>query len=87
MRLARSRRRSMSKPEAMLWRLLRGTPSGIRFRRQYAVGTYVADFYCPRAKLVIEIDGLVHESRLDQGPSTSFAGPPPHEASPRREDI
>jgi very-short-patch-repair endonuclease len=51
----------MSPPEAKLWKLLQGSPSGIRFRRQYAVGPYVADFYCPAAKLVIEIDGLIHD--------------------------
>jgi very-short-patch-repair endonuclease len=55
----------MSPPEAKLWLLLRGSPAGIRFRRQYAVGPYFADFYCPAAKLIIEIDGLVHD----------FAGP------------
>jgi very-short-patch-repair endonuclease len=51
----------MSPPEVKLWKLLQGSPSGIRFRRQYAVGPYVADFYCPAAKLVIEIDGLIHD--------------------------
>ena len=61
MRSAKVLRRSMSKPEALLWRLLRGSPGGVRFRRQYPVGPYVADFYCPAAKLVIEIDGQVHE--------------------------
>jgi very-short-patch-repair endonuclease len=44
-----------------LWRLLQGSPGGVRFRRQYAVGPYVADFYCPAAKLIIEVDGLVHD--------------------------
>jgi very-short-patch-repair endonuclease len=32
----------------------------VRFRRQHPIGPYVADFYCPAAKLVIEIDGLIH---------------------------
>ena len=61
MRSAKILRRSMSKPEVLLLRCLRGSPGGVRFRRQYAVGPYVADFYCPAAKLVIEIDGQVHE--------------------------
>jgi very-short-patch-repair endonuclease len=61
MRSAKLLRRSLSKPEALLWRLLRGSPNGVRFRRQYPVGPYIADFYCPIAKLVIEIDGQVHE--------------------------
>jgi very-short-patch-repair endonuclease len=51
----------MSPPEVKLWALLRRCPSGIRFRRQHPIGPYVADFYCPAAKLVIEIDGLIHD--------------------------
>jgi very-short-patch-repair endonuclease len=51
----------MSPPEVKLWALLRRSPSGIRFRRQHPIGPYVADFYCPAAKLVIEIDGAVHD--------------------------
>jgi very-short-patch-repair endonuclease len=52
----------MSLPEVKLWALLRRSPNGIGFRRQHPVGPYVADFYCPAAKLVIEIDGLIHDS-------------------------
>ncbi len=62
MRTAREQRRAMSPPEVKLWALLRGSPAGVRFRRQHPVGPYVADFYCPSAKLVIEIDGLIHDS-------------------------
>ena len=51
----------MSPPEAKLWILLRRSPNGIRFRRQHPIGPYVADFYCPAAKLVIEIDGKFHD--------------------------
>ena len=54
-------RREMSLPEAMLWRLLRRSPGGVKFRRQHAIGPFVADFYCPAAKLVIEIDGASHD--------------------------
>jgi very-short-patch-repair endonuclease len=61
MQTARQQRRAMSPPEVKLWALLRRSPSGIRFRRQHPIGPYVADFYCPAAKLVIEIDGLVHD--------------------------
>jgi very-short-patch-repair endonuclease len=60
MKAARRLRRQMTSPEALLWQLLRRSPSGIKFRRQYAIGPYVADFYCPSAKLVIEIDGQIH---------------------------
>ena len=61
MRAARQQRRRMSPPEVKLWALLRRSPNSIGFRRQHPVGRYVADFYCPAAKLVIEIDGLVHD--------------------------
>ena len=64
MRSARRLRRQLTPPEALLWKLLQGSPSGIRFRRQYAIGPYVADFYCPTAKLVIEIDGHIHNLQL-----------------------
>ena len=33
-----------------------------KFRRQYSIGPYIADFYCHQARLVIEIDGLSHET-------------------------
>ena len=61
MRTSKRLRRRMTPPEALLWQLLRRSPAGIRFRRQYAIGPYVADFYCPSAKLVIEIDGAIHD--------------------------
>jgi very-short-patch-repair endonuclease len=49
----------------LLWRLLRLSRREIRFRKQHAIGPYVADFYCPAAKLVIEIDGATHDERQD----------------------
>jgi very-short-patch-repair endonuclease len=51
----------MSLPEVKLWALLRRAPNGIGFRRQHPIGPYVADFYCPAAKLVVEIDGSTHD--------------------------
>ena len=66
MRTARQQRRNMSPPEVKLWTLLRRSPAGIRFRRQHPIGPFVADFYCPAAKLVIEIDGLIHDSENAQ---------------------
>ena len=48
--------------EVILWPRLRGEQvSGWKFRRQYSVGPYVLDFYCPRLKLAIEIDGPTHD--------------------------
>jgi very-short-patch-repair endonuclease len=58
---ARTLRRAMSKPEAALWQILRTRPGGLKFRRQHPVGPYVLDFYCPSARLGIEIDGIAHD--------------------------
>ena len=66
MRASRQQRRNMSLPEVKLWALLRRSPGGIKFKRQYAVGPYVADFYCPAAKLVIEIDGQIHNLTVER---------------------
>ncbi len=54
-------RNDATKAERLLWRRLRGKQvDGLKFRRQYGVGEFVIDFYCPVAKLGIEIDGESH---------------------------
>jgi very-short-patch-repair endonuclease len=54
-------RRNMPKAEIILWsRIRRKQIDGYRFRRQYSVGSYILDFYCPELKLAIEIDGDSH---------------------------
>src|SRR5690349_15422967 len=58
---ARRLRKEMSLPERLLWRELRGKPMELKFRRQHPVGPYVLDFYCPAAKLAIEVDGIAHD--------------------------
>lgn len=51
----------MTEGEQKLWWLLRRKQlSGFRFRRQAPIGPYTADFFCPKAKLIIEIDGARH---------------------------
>lgn len=61
----RKQLRKMPVPaEAILWsRLKNRQQRGIRFRRQYSIGRYVVDFYCPSAKLVIELDGTSHAGK------------------------
>jgi very-short-patch-repair endonuclease len=55
-------RRAMSPSEARLWNRLRARTSGQPvFRRQHPIGPYVLDFYCAKARLAIEIDGISHE--------------------------
>jgi len=51
----------MTEGERKLWWLLRRKQlSGFRFRRQATIGPYIADFFCPQAKLIIEVDGAPH---------------------------
>jgi very-short-patch-repair endonuclease len=57
---ARKLRKEMSLPEGLLWRELKLRPDGIKFRKQHPGGFYVLDFYCPDAKLCIEVDGEAH---------------------------
>jgi very-short-patch-repair endonuclease len=52
----------MSKPEVVLWLYLRRSQPGFGFRRQHPIGPFVADFYSPVVRLVIETDGHSHES-------------------------
>ena len=67
--LVKQARRMRSEPtpaEVLLWGRLRNKQlSGLKFRRQHIIHTYIVDFYCPAAKLVIEIDGSVHEEQED----------------------
>lgn len=59
-------RKNQTEAEIALWQQLRGKRfGGCKFFRQYGIGEYVADFYCPQHKLVIEIDGGQHYS--DEG--------------------
>jgi very-short-patch-repair endonuclease len=58
---ARQLRSEMSLPEVLLWQRLRGAKAGLKVRRQHAIGPYVVDFFCSPLRLVIEIDGKVHE--------------------------
>lgn len=54
-------RHQMNKAEVVLWTQLKGKKmQGHKFRRQYGVGPYVLDFYCPKLQLAIEIDSDSH---------------------------
>jgi very-short-patch-repair endonuclease len=58
----RSLRSNMPKSEALVWaRLCDRQVEGYKFRRQYSVGVFVVDFYCPELKLAVEIDGPSHQ--------------------------
>jgi very-short-patch-repair endonuclease len=74
---ARQLRNDMTAPERTLWSVLRnGQLDGYRFRRQHPVGDFIVDFFCPAARLVIEVDGDSHEDqmRYDRRRSRWLAG-------------
>ncbi|OGY47292.1 MAG: hypothetical protein A3J65_03100 [Candidatus Buchananbacteria bacterium RIFCSPHIGHO2_02_FULL_45_11b] len=63
MELRRTLRKDSTEAEKILWKYLRGSNfPGYRFRRQYSVDSFILDFYCPRARLAIEIDGEYHNN-------------------------
>ncbi len=52
----------MTPAEEVLWRALSGRKAnGLRFRAQHPVGRFILDFYCPSEKLVVEVDGDIHD--------------------------
>jgi very-short-patch-repair endonuclease len=60
-RRARELRQEMTPTEKRLWWHLRGRRfAGFKFRRQTPIAGYIADFYCARARLIIELDGESH---------------------------
>jgi very-short-patch-repair endonuclease len=61
--LSRNLRRSMTDAEKLLWSKIRGKQlNGLQFYRQKIIGNYIVDFYCPKIRLVVEIDGGQHYS-------------------------
>ena len=64
---ARNLRRNTTDAEGLLWWGLRDRQlGGWRFRRQVPMGRYVLDFYCSKARLVVELDGSQHQDATDR---------------------
>ena len=64
---ARMLRKTMTKAEVKLWKYLcKKQLNDIRFRRQHPISRFIVDFYCHSLKLVIEIDGEVHQQEIQQ---------------------
>jgi very-short-patch-repair endonuclease len=57
----KSLRNNLTPQEVKIWNYLKGKRLGAKFERQHSVGPYIADFYCSKKKLIIEIDGSQHE--------------------------
>ncbi|MDM8159911.1 endonuclease domain-containing protein [Labilibaculum sp. K2S] len=71
-RRAKELRRNMTESEKLLWSEIRNRKiNGLKFRRQHPINIFIADFYCHEIKLVIELDGNIHDSEenkeYDQG--------------------
>jgi very-short-patch-repair endonuclease len=58
--LAKNLRSKSTEAERCLWTRLRSKHLGCVFYRQRPIGDYIVDFYCPKAKLVVEVDGGRH---------------------------
>ena len=64
--IARKFRKEPTKGEKILWDALRGKKlDGIKFRRQQPVGYFVVDFYNSAFRLVVEVDGSIHDQQME----------------------
>jgi very-short-patch-repair endonuclease len=61
---ARRLRTNLTQAEEILWQALKGKQlDGLKFRCQHPVGGFIFDFFCPQCKLVVELDGEVHDAQ------------------------
>jgi very-short-patch-repair endonuclease len=59
---AKELRKNMTESEQVLWKQIRNRRRwNLKFRRQHPIGNFIADFYCHEIKLVIEVDGEIHD--------------------------
>ncbi len=61
-RIAEMLRKNMTPAEVELWEALKGNKlNGAKFRRQHPISQFIVDFYCHKYRLVIELDGSIHD--------------------------
>ena len=58
---AKDLRRNLTGAEKLLWNYLKTGINGLKFRRQHPIGLYIADFYCHPVRLIVEVDGKIHD--------------------------
>ncbi len=58
---AKQLRENMTPSELLLWQELKENKLGVRFKPQHPLKYFIADFYCHQLKLVIEVDGEIHQ--------------------------
>ncbi len=63
----RELRKNLTSAEAFLWKQLQQRKlEGRKFRRQHSIENFIADFYCPEERMIIELDGQVHFNPIAQ---------------------
>ncbi|MBO0590781.1 leucine--tRNA ligase [Cellulophaga sp. E16_2] len=62
---AKEMRNNPTEAEAVLWESLKGKNSGDKFRRQHLIADFIVDFVCLSKKLVIEVDGAIHDTQKE----------------------
>ena len=58
---SRANRKAPTEAENLLWQELRGQKLGAKFRRQHAIDGFIVDFVCLAVKLIVEVDGDIHQ--------------------------
>ena len=73
-RSAKELRSGQTKAESVLWQALRANRlNGFHFRRQQIIRGFIVDFYCHQVRLVVEVDGPVHDDQLEQDAARDVA--------------
>jgi very-short-patch-repair endonuclease len=62
---AKELRENMTHAEKIVWEHIRNNKLGVRFKAQHPIERFIADFYCHKYKLVIEIDGDIHDNQKE----------------------
>ena len=63
---AKEMRKNPTRAESALWTELRRKNLGHKFRRQHPIGRYIADFVCLRKRLIVEVDGDIHQFQQEE---------------------
>ncbi len=63
--IRRNLRKQEISAERIFWSRVRNKQQGYKFKRQFSIGNYILDFYCPKLKLGIEIDGATHGDEFE----------------------
>ncbi len=64
--LSKNLRKNQTSSEQYVWEMLRNRRfHNLKFRRQHVIGRYIADFYCDEKKVIIELDGKIHENQQE----------------------